>query len=73
MNTLLTADTISVAKNLLGYRLVHESDEGITAGIMQKQQQIYSLQTDSRSFFLNPCALLRNYHLPSVTTNARAE
>ncbi|MEA5139207.1 DNA-3-methyladenine glycosylase [Arcicella rigui] len=34
MNTLLTADTISVAKNLLGYRLVHESDEGITAGII---------------------------------------
>ncbi|MEA5405917.1 DNA-3-methyladenine glycosylase [Arcicella sp. DC2W] len=31
---LLTSDTLTVAKNLLGYRLVHESDEGITAGII---------------------------------------
>ncbi len=31
---LLTSDTLTIAKNLLGYRLVHESDEGITAGII---------------------------------------
>ncbi|MCU0468544.1 MAG: DNA-3-methyladenine glycosylase [Arcicella sp.] len=31
---LLDLDTLSVAKQLLGYTLVHESDEGITAGII---------------------------------------
>jgi len=31
---LLTSDTLTIAKNLLGYRLVHESDEGITSGII---------------------------------------
>jgi DNA-3-methyladenine glycosylase len=31
---LLDLDTLSVAKNLLGYTLIHESEEGITAGII---------------------------------------
>ena len=34
MKNLLDLDTLSIAKNLLGYTLVHESDEGITAGII---------------------------------------
>ena len=34
MKNLLELDTRSVAKNLLGYTLVHESLEGITAGII---------------------------------------
>jgi DNA-3-methyladenine glycosylase len=31
---LLTSDTLTIAKKLLGYRLVHESEDGITAGII---------------------------------------
>lgn len=31
---LLTSDTLTIAKGLLGYRLVHESEEGVTAGII---------------------------------------
>lgn len=31
---LLDLDTLTIAKQLLGYTLVHESDEGITAGII---------------------------------------
>ncbi len=31
---LLDSDTLSVAKNLLGYTLIHESEEGVTAGII---------------------------------------
>ena len=31
---LLNSNTLTIAKNLLGYTLVHESDEGITAGII---------------------------------------
>jgi DNA-3-methyladenine glycosylase len=31
---ILNLDTLSVAKNLLGYTLVHESEEGTTAGII---------------------------------------
>ena len=34
MKNLLDLDTLTIAKNLLGYTLVHESDEGITAGII---------------------------------------
>ena len=34
MKNPLDLDTLSIAKNLLGYTLVHESDEGITAGII---------------------------------------
>jgi DNA-3-methyladenine glycosylase len=34
MKNLLELDTLSVAKNLLGHTLVHESEEGITAGII---------------------------------------
>jgi DNA-3-methyladenine glycosylase len=31
---LLNLDTLSIAKNLLGYTFIHESDEGKTAGII---------------------------------------
>ncbi len=34
MKNLFDSDTLTVAKNLLGYTLVHESVEGITAGII---------------------------------------
>lgn len=34
MKNLFELDTLSVAKNLLGYTLVHESSEGIMAGII---------------------------------------
>lgn len=34
MKNLFELDTLSVAKNLLGYTLIHESAEGITAGII---------------------------------------
>ncbi len=34
MNNLFDLDTLTVAKNLLGYTLVHESAEGITGGII---------------------------------------
>ena len=32
--TLLNLDTLTIAKNLLGYTLIHESYEGITSGII---------------------------------------
>lgn len=34
MKNLFDLDTLSVAKNLLGYTLIHESTEGVTAGII---------------------------------------
>lgn len=34
MKNLLELDTLSVAQKLLGYTLVHESSEGITAGVI---------------------------------------
>ncbi|MDZ7900101.1 MAG: DNA-3-methyladenine glycosylase [Arcicella sp.] len=34
MKNLLELDTLTVAQKLLGYTLVHESEEGITAGII---------------------------------------
>lgn len=34
MKNLFELNTLSVAKNLLGYTLIHESSEGITAGII---------------------------------------
>ena len=34
MKNLLDLDTLSIAKNLLGYTLVHENEEGITSGII---------------------------------------
>lgn len=34
MKNLFDLDTLSVAKNLLGYTLLHESEEGITGGII---------------------------------------
>ena len=34
MNDFFELDTLSIAKNLLGYTLIHESSEGITAGII---------------------------------------
>lgn len=34
MHSLLLSDTLNAAKNLLGYQLIHQSPEGITAGII---------------------------------------
>ena len=34
MKNLFDLDTLSVAKNLLGYTLIHESLEGVTAGVI---------------------------------------
>jgi DNA-3-methyladenine glycosylase len=34
MKNLFDLDTLTIAKNLLGYTLIHESEEGITAGII---------------------------------------